>query len=118
MTAERISSVVAVGDAKLGGDDYCPAFQASIELIGRRWSASILRALLPGPRRFCEISDTIPGISHRLVSERLGELVDAGLVEQDADAPGYRLTEAGVDLAAVFAEIDSWNRRWAGRLPL
>ena len=73
-----------------GNRDYCPRFQATMELIGRRWSASILRTLLSGSHRFCEISTTIPGISHRLVSERLGELIDAGLVE--ADGTGKRVS--------------------------
>jgi len=100
-----------------GGGEYCARFQSTIELIGRRWSASILRALLTGAHRFCEISSTIPGISHRLVSERLAELIDAGLVAPEEGGRGYHLTEAGADLADVFEELDRWNRRWVDRLP-
>jgi len=99
------------------GGEYCARFQATIELIGRRWSASILRALLTGSHRFCEISSTIPGISHRLVSERLAELIEAGLVAPEEGGRGYHLTEAGADLADVFEELDRWNRRWVDRLP-
>lgn len=90
--------------------DYCPVFQSTIELVGRRWSGSVLRALLSGPHRFCEISESIPGISHRLLAQRLAELTSAGLIEPDPG--GYRLTDKGQDLRAVFAELDDWNRRW------
>lgn len=100
-----------------GSGDYCPRFQSTMELIGRRWSASILRTLLSGPHRFCQITATIPGISHRLVSERLGELIDTGLVEADGTGKGYRLTEAGAALEPVFVELDRWNRRWIAESP-
>ena len=93
---------------------YCPVFQRSIELIGRRWTASILRSLFSGLERFTDIAQTVPGLSHRLLTERLEELRDAGIV---AIEPGikhgtYRLTPQGEDLHGVFSELERWNERW------
>ncbi len=96
---------------------YCPYFQQTMELIGRRWTASILRALFSGATRFTDIARTVPGLSNRLLTERLHELIDAGIVTA---VPGikhgtYRLTEKGEDLREVFAQLEAWNARWVDR---
>lgn len=93
---------------------YCPHFQATLELIGRRWTGSILRALCMRAMRFSEISREIPGLSHRLLAERLKELEDVSLVERSNDVHElvYRLTPPGHDLETLFREVDRWNERW------
>ncbi|MFQ5523274.1 MAG: winged helix-turn-helix transcriptional regulator [Acidimicrobiia bacterium] len=93
---------------------YCPYFQETIELIGRRWTATILRALFAGNERFTDIAKTVPGLSHRLLSERLEELQRAGLVtiEPGIKHGTYRLTDKGHDLRRIFAELEDWNARW------
>lgn len=93
---------------------YCPNFQQAIELIGRRWTASILRALFASAERFTDIAQTIPGLSHRLLTERLDELTEAGLVtiEPGIKHGTYRLTERGEDLRRIFSELEDWNARW------
>jgi DNA-binding HxlR family transcriptional regulator len=98
---------------------YCEHYQAVIELIGRRWVGSILRALMShGSLRFNELLALIPGISDRLLTERLRDLCREGLVER-APAPGlsaiavqYRLTEAGRDLEGVVRSVSAWTHRW------
>ena len=49
----------------------------AVELIGRRWTASILRALFAGSERFTDIARTVPGLSNRLLTERLEELQES-----------------------------------------
>src|SRR5437879_13486982 len=85
---------------------FCPRFHHAVELIGRRWSGAILNAMLPGPQGFNELLTTVPGLSDRLLTERLRELEAEGLVRRQV-IPGprvgvrYEMTEAGTDLEAV-----------------
>ena len=98
---------------------YCEHYQAVIELIGRRWMGAILRVLMSdGPRRFNELLAAIPGLSDRLLTERLRELTEHEIVER-VPAPAispiaiqYRLTESGRDLEIVVRAISAWARRW------
>ncbi len=94
---------------------YCPT-PATLELIGRSWTGSILRALCMRPCVSARISREIPGLSHRLLAERLKELEGAGLVERSHDIQDlvYRLTPPGHDLESLFREVDRWNERWVG----
>jgi DNA-binding HxlR family transcriptional regulator len=96
--------------------DYCPNFQRTMELIGRRWTASILRALFAGKERFTDIAHTVPGLSHRLLTERLEELRTAELVsiEPGTKHGTYHLTEKGRALGPVFRELEEWNAHWSG----
>lgn len=93
---------------------YCPVFQSSLELLGSRWTAAILRVLFEGPMRFTDILDTVPRLSSRLLAQRLEELVEVALVERRGDPPHpvYALTDKGRDLRAVFEELERWNQRW------
>lgn len=98
---------------------YCEHYQAVIELIGRRWMGAILRVLMSDePRRFNELLAAIPGLSDRLLTERLRELIEREIVER-VPAPDispiavqYRLTESGRDLEVVVRAISAWARRW------
>ena len=56
------------------GPCFCPAFHQAVELIGRKWTGAIIRAMLYGRIRFSEIQAAIPGLSDRMLSERLQEL--------------------------------------------
>ena len=96
---------------------FCPRFQRGVEVIGRRWTGAIVRALMGGCRRFNEIADTVPGISDRLLSERLKELEAEDIVERRVvpSTPvriDYRLTEKGRDLLPVIEALGAWAERW------
>src|SRR5215212_8144650 len=65
--------IIGAAPAKLRKSAICPDFHAAIELIGKRWSGAILSALGEGPLRFGELGQTVPGMSDRLLSERLRE---------------------------------------------
>lgn len=96
---------------------FCPRFHHAVELIGRRWSGAILNALLPGPQCFNELLAIVPGLSDRLLTERLRELEAEGLVRRNV-IPGppvrvsYEMTEAGKDLGPVIRELGQWAERW------
>ena len=97
--------------------DYSAPFQRAVELIGKRWSGAVIRALMPAPARFNHLLAGIPGISDRVLTERLRELEQEGLVERMVD-PGppvrvsYRLTSRGRALESVIASVDSWAANW------
>jgi DNA-binding HxlR family transcriptional regulator len=97
--------------------EYCSRYHRAAELIGRRWASSILRALLVRPRRFGELMHAIPGLSDRLLSERLRDLEEAGLVKRSVAAGHgahveYGLTAAGRDLGQVVNALRSWVQEW------
>ena len=97
--------------------EVCPHFHVAIELIGKRWTGAILSALTAGSLRFGELTDWVPGVSDRLLSQRLRELEGNGLVARSVEegAPvrvSYELTEMGRDLEPAIAELEQWAQRW------
>jgi DNA-binding HxlR family transcriptional regulator len=96
----------------------CEHFQAAAALIARRWNPLIVGALLDGIARFTDLRNAIPGISDRLLSERLKDLEAAGIVTRDVTPCTpvrieYGLTQQGRDLAGVVGELRAWAERWA-----
>ena len=96
---------------------FCPRYHRAVELIGRRWSGAILRVLFAGPSRFNEILAEVPGLSDRLLSERLRELEGEEIVVRHV-IPGppirseYELTVRGRDLEPVVRDISTWAEKW------
>jgi DNA-binding HxlR family transcriptional regulator len=109
-----------VGSSEVRGDSagaVCPHFHHAIELIGKRWTGAIVIALTAGPMRYAELGKAVPGLSDRLLSQRLRELEEEGLVERQVEAGApvrvtYSLTEAGQQLDPVLSELKSWAQRW------
>lgn len=110
---EATSTPVEQGDAH----GVCPHFHAAIELIGKRWTGAIVFALSERPLRFGELVKAVPGLSDRLLSQRLRQLEEEGLVERLVE-PGapvrvtYSLSQKGSELGPAIAELRSWARRW------
>ncbi|MGH2746780.1 MAG: winged helix-turn-helix transcriptional regulator [Actinomycetota bacterium] len=96
---------------------FCPHFRKAIELVGKRWSGTILRALMDGPSRFSEICAHVPDISDRSLSMRLKELEREGLVIRRVDptqpvSVSYELTDKGRALERAIAEVERWAHDW------
>lgn len=103
--------------ARKSADHVCPHYHGAVELIGRRWSGAILYALTDGPLRFAELKHSVPGMSDRLLSARLKELEQSGLVHRTVqDEPPvrvtYGLTRKGESLGPVIGGLRDWARRW------
>lgn len=97
--------------------ELCPRYHRAVELIGRRWTGAIVRTLLHGPHRFNELLAAIPGVSDRLLTERLRELESAGIVRREVrpESPVrviYELTGSGAELGPALDEIARWAERW------
>ena len=97
-------------------NQYCPIARAS-EIFAERWTPLILRELVLGSHRFNEIERGLPGISRSLLSSRLRELEDAGVLQRlPGPHPGiaeYHLSEAGCELKSVLDSLGKWGIRWA-----
>ena len=95
----------------------CGLYHRAVELIGKRWTGAIVSALTDGPLRYGELGKAVPGLSDRLLSQRLRELERAGVVERAVE-PGapvrvsYSLTEKGAELRPTIIEIRAWAIRW------
>ncbi|HEY9288989.1 MAG TPA: helix-turn-helix domain-containing protein [Candidatus Dormibacteraeota bacterium] len=89
-------------------------------LLGKRWSGVILSLLLQGPMRFAVLARTIPGISERMLSERLSELTKAGLITRKViGGPPlgvvYQLTESGRAIGPAMLKLGEWADRYMDR---
>lgn len=101
----------------------CPKFESAFELLGKRWTGLIVRALLSGPKRFRDISTIIPNMSDRMLAERFKELEVAGLLIRHVypETPvriEYELTQKGRDLEPALDEVQKWADRWMSQAAL
>lgn len=95
----------------------CPRFEHAFELLGKRWTGLIIRVLLTGTKRFKEISDMIPGMSDRMLTERFKEMELAGIIVRHVypETPvriEYELTDKGRALEPVMDQIQKWAEQW------
>ena len=101
---------------------FCPYYHRAVELIGRRWTGAIVRAMLAGVDRFSDITEAIPGLSDRMLSERLKELESEGIVERLV-VPAtpvrvtYHLTPKGSALGSIVEAVSAWAAAWPEREP-
>lgn len=83
------------------------------QLLGKRWTGPIVAVLTGGPAYFVDLRRAVPGISERMLSDRLTELGAAGLLVREVDAGpplrvSYRLTEAGAALEPAMGALAEW----------
>jgi DNA-binding HxlR family transcriptional regulator len=89
------------------------ALTSVFALLGKRWTGVIIGSLLERPARFSEMADAIPGITDTMLSARLGELQEAGLVRREVlagppIASVYELTERGAALGPALRALAGW----------
>jgi DNA-binding HxlR family transcriptional regulator len=94
---------------------FCPVAMAA-EIFCCRWTALVLRELLCGSTRFNDLRRGVPLMSPTLLSKRLKELEEAGVIvavpTAQAGVSEYKLTEAGEDLRPVVMSLGVWGQRW------
>ena len=93
------------------------AVAACAEIIGAKWTALLVHDLSEGPRRFSQLEHSCAGISPRTLSERLRQLEQEGIVVRRSypESPPrveYELTEKGVDLLPIIAEMRRFGHAW------
>jgi DNA-binding HxlR family transcriptional regulator len=85
---------------------------ALLDLLGRRWALRVLWELRAEPASFQALQRRCDSMSTSVLSQRLGELRDAQLIEKDQDGC-YTLSEPGVRLLTRLDGIDEWTQEWA-----
>ena len=93
-----------------------------LELLGERWALFIVRELMLGPRRFGDLRDDLPGLSANVLTQRLGELEERGvLIRRKLPPPAsvqvYELTEWGYEAEVIVQELGRWAARSPGHDP-
>jgi DNA-binding HxlR family transcriptional regulator len=94
----------------------CPRFEKAMTILSQRWTGMIIYQLLSGPQRFCTIESSI-GVSGRVLSERLKDLENEGIVKRKVypDTPvriEYSLTDKGIALEPLMRDIEKWSQSW------
>lgn len=102
---------------------YCELYQKAAELIGSRWTAAIVRAILGGVHHFSELRDAIPGLSDRMLAERLRELEREEIIERSVTAEmpvriEYYPTAKGRALTPVLDSLIEWVGAWSDHSPM
>jgi DNA-binding HxlR family transcriptional regulator len=114
--------VTAMKDVAKNVPQLCTRFHYASELIGRRWNGAIIFMLLKQTCRFATLRDGIPGITDRMLSERLQELEEEGVVERTVvpETPvrvEYSLTKKGKALAEAVDSIATWAEKYIPMQP-
>lgn len=95
---------------------FCPV-DATMHLLGQKWTLEILRSLIGGKKRFNELSQALGGLNARTLSDRLRRLEAEGVVERLTVSTippwvEYELTPKGEALNTVIEEMAAWGRKW------
>lgn len=87
---------------------------ALLDLLGRRWTLRLLWELREERLGFRALQDRCDAMSPSVLSQRLSELQEAGIIQQNEQA-SYMLTQEGVLLLRTLAPLNDWALRWAER---
>lgn len=102
-------------------EDGCAAAHA-LDLLGERWALLVVRELLLGPKRFTDLRSGLPGISPNVLTQRVGELEAAAVVQRRRLPPPhsawvYELTAWGRELEPIILALGRWGARSPTRVP-
>lgn len=101
----------------MGDFHLCPRFECAFGLLGKKWTGLIIKVLLDGPKRFCDLRSLIPELSDRMLTERFKELEAEGIIKRNVypETPvrvEYELTEKGKELKPTMDEVQKWAEKW------
>lgn len=90
---------------------------SAMEIIGSKWTALIIRDLIDGPKRFCELEESVAGINPRTLSQRLEALTEHEIITKEtfAEVPPrceYTLTQKGHDLLPILQQMAAWGDKY------
>lgn len=98
-------------------EPHVGCISGAMQIIGNKWTALILRDLMSGPKRFCELEKSVGSINPRTLSQRLEDLISHGIITKAvfAEMPPrceYTLTAKGRDLLPILQQMAAWGERY------
>lgn len=116
-----MTSLGATELRRVAAGHVCPVERA-LAVVGAKWTLLILHNLMDGPRRFGELERLVQGASPKMLTARLRELEQLGLVHRTvyAEVPPrveYQLTEAGTSLKPIIDSLADWGERLKAARP-
>lgn len=101
----------------IADEQGCGAFSATFDLIATRWTPGILRSLAHGATRFSEVRALVPGLSDRMLAQRLRQLEAHRMITREVEPTmpvtiRYRLTPRGEELMGALEPLLSFGSRW------
>lgn len=90
-------------------EQYCPIAKAT-EVLGERWTLLVIRELLLGSTQFNDIARGVPGMSRSMLSKRLRQLEQIGMLERLDSA--YLATEQCEGLRPILLQLGQWSMTW------
>jgi DNA-binding HxlR family transcriptional regulator len=95
----------------------CARYEIASDLLSKRWTCQMIRVLMDGKKRFSEFKTQMPTVSDRLLSERLRDLEEQGVIERRVHNTKpvlieYSLTGKGLALEPVVESIQNWADIW------
>ncbi len=93
---------------------FCPLAQ-SAQILCERWTLLLVRELIAGSTRFSDLQKGLPLMSPTLLSTRLKQLAESGVIKIEGKKGNYsyNLTDAGMELRPVVELLGAWGHRWA-----
>ena len=100
----------------------CP-IETTLKMLGCKWKVLIIRELLTGTKRFCELKKSVTGITQKVLTLKLREMEELGLLERkvyDQTPPKveYTLTDIGYSLREVLETLKTWGKDYKKYLKL
>ena len=98
-------------------EKVCNKIEEAYHIIGKKWMCLIVSSLMKEPKRFSEINSFIPELSKRMLTERMKELEDCGIILRNVitERPirtEYSLTKKGHHLGVALQPVEAWAENW------
>lgn len=85
---------------------------SALSVLGKKWTALILRDLTIEPKHFCELERSVKNITPRILSQRLRDLEKQGIITNDHTYNSYSLTDKGTDLIPILKQMATWGNKY------
>lgn len=97
--------------AQIHSPNTCPVAEVA-ELLSDAWTMLIIRDLLNGPMRFCELERSLEGVSTRTLTLKLKKLVEEKVISKDEESHLYAITKQGTHLGTIIDAMRNYGKEY------